>query len=167
MRCEAKQVVIFNSSQQALNALAVLLLDRDDAVWIEDPCYLGARAAFNLAGAGVIPVPVDHDGLQVDAGLRRSKDARLAYVTPSNQYPTGVALSLGRRIALLEWAKQNNSWIIEDDYDGEFRYEGQPLTTLYALDSQARVIYLGTLNKVMFASLRLAYLIVPENLVEP
>ena len=166
MRCDAKQVIIFNSSQQALNALAVLLLDRGEAVWLEDPCYLGARAAFELAGAEVTPVPVDNDGIQVDVGRRRSQHARLAYVTASNQYPTGVTLSLERRIALLEWAKQNNSWIVEDDYDGEFRYEGQPLTTLYALDSHARVLYLGTLNKVMFASLRLAYLIVPENLVE-
>jgi len=167
MHCDPHQVIIFNSSQQALNALSVLLLDRGDAVWLEDPCYLGARAAFDLAGADIKPVPVDDDGLRVDLGIRRSANARLAYVTPSNQYPMGVALSLERRIALLDWAKRKDSWVVEDDYDGEFRYEGQPLTPLYALDSQARVLYLGTLNKVMFVSLRLAYLIVPEKLVEP
>ncbi len=167
MRCDPKQVVVFNSAQQALNALALLLLDRGDAVWIEDPCYLGARAAFGLAGAAITPVPIDAEGIRVDIGLRRSPRARLAYVTPPHQYPTGVALSLERRIALLEWAKRNDSWIVEDDYDGEFRYEGQPLASLYSLDSHARVLYLGTLNKAMFVSLRLAYLVVPEKLVEP
>lgn len=163
IRCTPRQVIIFSSAQQALNALAVLLLDRGDPVWLEDPCYLGARAALDLAGANILPVPVDDEGIRIDARKR----ARLAYVTPSHQYPTGVALSLERRIALLEWAARSDAWIIEDDYDGEFRYEGQPLTPLYALDSEARVIYLGTLNKIMFISLRLAFAVVPEDLVEP
>lgn len=167
IHCTASQVIIFNSAQQALNALAMLLLDSGDAVWIEDPAYLGARAAFDLAGAAVTPVPVDDEGIRVDIGVRRAPRARLAYVTPSNQYPTGVALSLERRIALLEWAGQNGSWIVEDDYDGELRYFGQPLAALYTLDSHARVLYVGTLNKAMFISLRLAYLVVPEELVEP
>lgn len=167
IRCHAGQVIVFNSSQQALNAISVLLLDRGDAVWIEDPCYLGARAAFTLASAKIAPIPVDDQGICVAAGIRRSPRARLAYVTPTHQYPTGVALSLERRISLLEWAAQNKSWIVEDDYDGEFRYEGQPLTALHALDSQARVLYVGTLNKSMFVSLRLAYAVVPEELVEP
>jgi len=167
MHCDPKQVIVFNSAQQALNAIALLLLDRGDAVWIEEPCYLGARAAFDLAGATITPVPIDADGIRVDIGIRRSPRARLAYVTPPHQYPTGVALSLERRIALLGWAKRNDSWLIEDDYDGEFRYEGQPLASLYSLDSHERVLYLGTLNKAMFVSLRLAYLVVPERLVEP
>jgi GntR family transcriptional regulator/MocR family aminotransferase len=158
--------MIFNSAQQALNALAVLLLNRGDPVWIEDPCYLGARAAFDLAGAVVVPVAVDQDGLIVKIGNRRAQRARLAYVTPSHQYPTGVALTLERRIELLQWATRCNSWIVEDDYDGEFRYAGQPLASLYSLDSRARVLYLGTLNKSMFVSLRLAYVVVPEELVE-
>ena len=166
IRCAPEQVVIFNSAQQSLNAMAVLLLDRGDAVWTEDPCYLGARAAFELAGAQLLPVPVDSHGLRVDIGIRRAPRARLAYVTPSHQYPTGVSLSLDRRIALLEWAARYNSWVLEDDYDGEFRYEGQPLTALHSLDSQQRVIYIGTLNKSMFVSLRLAYAVVPEDLVE-
>lgn len=165
--CDGRQVVIFNSAQQALNALSILLLNRGDEVCIEDPCYLGARAAFSLAGANLVPVPVDDEGIRVDTGTRRCATARLAYVTPSHQYPTGAVLSLERRIELLEWAARSNSWILEDDYDGEFRYEGQPLTSLYSLDSRQRVVYLGTLNKSMFVSLRLAYAVVPEALVEP
>ena len=167
IRCTPHQVIIFSSAQQALNALAVLLLNRGDAVWIEDPCYLGARVAFDLAGAVALPVAVDEDGLVVETGIRRAPRARLAYITPSHQYPTGVALSLERRVELLRWAARNNSWIVEDDYDGEFRYAGQPLASLYSLDSLARVLYLGTLNKSMFVSLRLAYAVVSEELVEP
>jgi GntR family transcriptional regulator/MocR family aminotransferase len=167
IRCTARQVMVFNSAQQALNTLAVLLLNRGDAVWIEDPCYLGARAAFDLAGASAVPVTVDKDGLVFETAVRRAPRARLAYVTPPHQYPTGVALSLERRIELLRWAARNNSWIVEDDYDGEFRYAGQPLASLYSLDSRARVFYLGTLNKSMFVSLRLAYMVAPEELAEP
>src|SRR5579859_103071 len=166
IRCTPRQVIIFNSAQQALSALSILLLNRGDTVWIEDPCYLGARAAFDLADGTVTPVPVDDEGIRVEVGLRRAPKARLAYVTPSHQYPTGVALSLERRIELLQWAVRNNSWIVEDDYDGEFRYAGQPLASLYSLDSHERVFYLGTLNKSMFVSLRLAYVVVPEELIE-
>jgi GntR family transcriptional regulator/MocR family aminotransferase len=166
VRCTPGQVVIFNSSQQALNAIPLLLLNRGDEVWIEDPCYLGARAAFVLASAKLAPVPVDDDGIMVRNGIKRAPRARLVYVTPSHQYPTGVRLALERRIELLDWAARNNSWIVEDDYDGEFRYSGQPLASLYSLDSSRRVLYLGTLNKSMFPSLRLAYVIVPEELVE-
>jgi GntR family transcriptional regulator/MocR family aminotransferase len=167
IRCTPGQVIVFNSAQQALNALSLLLLDRGRAVWIEDPCYLGARAAFNLAGAAAIPVPVDDQGIRVDVGVRRALRARLAYVTPSHQYPTGVALSLERRIALLDWAVRNDSWVVEDDYDGEFQFKGQLLTALYSLDSHTRVLYIGTLNKSMFVSLRLAYAVIPEHLAEP
>ncbi|HEY6867765.1 MAG TPA: PLP-dependent aminotransferase family protein, partial [Candidatus Eisenbacteria bacterium] len=165
--CAPEQVVIFNSSQQALYALAVLLLDRGDRAWIEDPCYLGARAALELAGATLVAVPVDELGLRVGLGVRRAPRARLAYVTPSHQYPTGVALSLERRIALLEWAARHEAWVVEDDYDGEFRYAGQPLTPLVSLDRRARVLYLGTFSKATFVALRLAYAVVPEALVEP
>jgi GntR family transcriptional regulator/MocR family aminotransferase len=167
IRCTPQQVIIFSSAQQALNALAVLLLNHGDAVWIEDPCYLGARVAFELSGVVAMPIAVDEDGLVVEAGIRRAANARLAYVTPSHQYPMGVTLSLERRVELLRWAARSNSWIVEDDYDGEFRYAGQPLASLYSLDSNARVLYLGTLNKSMFVSLRLAYAVVPEKLVEP
>jgi GntR family transcriptional regulator/MocR family aminotransferase len=167
IRCDAGQVIVFNSGQQALSALAALLLDRGDPVWIEDPSYLGARAALALSGAAVIPVPVDGEGIRVDEGIRRAPRARLVYVTPPHQYPTGVALSLERRIELLRRTAKSGAWIVEDDYDGEFRYEGQPLTPLFSLDAGARVLYIGTLNKSMFVSLRLAYAVVPEELVEP
>jgi len=167
IRCDPGQVMVFNSAQQALNAFAVLLLDRGDAVWIEDPCYLGTRAAFELAGAAITPVPVDDQGLRVDLGVRLAPRARLVYTTPSHQYPSGASLSLDRRIALLDWAARRQAWLVEDDYDGEFRYAGQPLTALYSLDAHQRVLYVGTLNKSMFVSLRLAYAVLPEELVEP
>lgn len=166
IRCEPGQIVIFNSAQQALNALAVLLLDPGDRIWIEDPCYLGARAAFQLAGAAIVPVPVDDQGIRVEDAVRRSSRARLVYTTPSHQYPTGATLSLERRIALLDWASRNDAWIIEDDYDGEFRSDGQMLTALCSLDAHERVLYVGTLNKAMFVSLRLAYVVLPESFVE-
>jgi GntR family transcriptional regulator/MocR family aminotransferase len=165
--CEPGQVVVFNSSQQALFALFALLLDWADPVWLEDPCYLGARAALAFAGAEIVPVAVDEHGLRVADGLRRAPRARLAYVTPSHQYPTGAALSLERRVALIDWAAKRGAWIVEDDYDSEFRYAGQPLAPLWSLDPRARVIYLGTLSKVVFVSLRLAYVVVPKPLVEP
>jgi GntR family transcriptional regulator/MocR family aminotransferase len=167
IRCQPDQVIVFNGSQQALYALSLLLLDPGDAVWMEDPGYPGARAAFGLAQARTVPVPVDEEGMRVDQAVRRAPRARLAYLTPSHQYPTGVALSLERRIALLDWAERADAWIVEDDYDGELRYEGQPVTALHTLDRQARVLYLGTLSKSMFVSLRLAYAVVPGHLVEP
>src|SRR5262249_44601554 len=119
IRCSAAQVIVFSSAQQALNALAILLLDRGDRVWIEDPCYLGARAAFELAGADMVPIRVDDQGLHVGDGIRRAPQAKIVYVTPPHQYPTGAALSLERRAALLDWAARRRAWIIEDDYDGE------------------------------------------------
>jgi len=166
MRCSPEQVVIFNSTQQALYAVTLLLLDPGDAVWVEDPAYPGARAAFELTGVRIAYVPVDGEGLDVAAGIRRAPRARMAYVTPPHQYPTGAALSMERRIALLDWAQRRDAWVLEDDYDGEFRYAGQPLTPLHALDQSGRVIYLGTLSKSTFVSLRLAFAVVPETLVE-
>jgi len=118
IRCKPAQIVVFNSAQQALVCLSILLLNRGDRVWIEDPSYLGARAAFSLAGAGLVPVPVDAGGLCVDALDPRARRTRLGYLTPANQYPTGVALALERRIALLDWNASRGGWIIEDDYDG-------------------------------------------------
>jgi len=167
IRCHTDQILVFNSAQQALVCLAILLVNRGDRVWIEDPCYLGARAAFSLAGATLLPVPVDGDGLRVDTLARRGGRTRLGYVTPANQYPTGVALTLERRLALLDWTASRSGWIIEDDYDGEFRHEGQPLTPLHALDTHGRTIYIGTLNKSMFVSLRLAFAVVPPAVVDP
>jgi GntR family transcriptional regulator/MocR family aminotransferase len=167
IRCEPNQVLIFNSSQQALTAIALLLLERGDSVWLEDPGYPGARAAFSIAGAAVHAVPVDDEGIQVECGQRHCPRARLVYVTPAHQYPTGTVLSLQRRLALLEWAAHRRAWVVEDDYDGEFRYQGQPLMPLRSIDRHSRVIFLGTLSKSMFVALRLAFIVVPEELVEP
>jgi GntR family transcriptional regulator/MocR family aminotransferase len=166
VRCTAEQVIIFNGVQQALFLLALLLTDPGDAAWVEDPGYPGARAALELAGATVAPIPVDRQGLQVEVGLRRAPDARLAYVTASHQFPTGVALSPERRAALLAWAEQHAAWVLEDDYDGEFGYVGEPVTPLHSFGRHARVLYLGTLSKSMFVSLRLAFAVVPEAMVE-
>lgn len=167
VRCTAGQVIIFNSVQQAMYLLASLLMDPGEAAWMEDPGYPGARAALGLAGAAIVPIPVDREGLQVGAGLRSAPDARLAYVTPSHQFPTGVALSPERRTALLDWASKHGAWILEDDFDGEFGYVGRPVAPLHSLDRHARVLYLGTLSKSMFVSLRLAFAVVPEAMVEP
>ena len=167
IRCQPENIVVCNSGQQAIHLLATLLLDPGDRVWIRIPGYLGARAAFELAGARPVPIPVDEEGVRVDLGIRHAPRARLAYLTPPHQYPTGVALGLDWRLALLDWASRSDAWLIEDDYDGEFRYEGQPLTTLHALAPHAHVLYVGTLSKAMFISLRLAYLVVPDDLIEP
>ena len=166
VRCEPEQVIIVAGSQQGLDMVARVLLDPGDPAWIEDPCYRGAYAAFLGAGARLIPVSVDENGLDVAAGVSTCKDARLAYVTPSHQYPLGVTMSLARRLALLDWATRGGAWIIEDDYDSEYQYAGRPLPALQGLDKEERVIYVGTFSKVLFPSLRLGYLIVPTELVD-
>lgn len=166
VNCDATQVLIVAGSQQALDLSARLLLDPGDAAWIEDPGYLGARGALVAAGARLIPVPVDREGLDVAAGIARSPDARLAFVTPSHQSSLGVTLSLPRRLALLEWAARAGAWIIEDDYDSEYRYRGRPLAALQGLDRYHRVLYVGTFSKVLFPSLRIGYMVVPADLVD-
>lgn len=166
MRCNAQQVIIVSGSQQALDLAVRVLLDPGDAAWIEDPGYLGARSVLLNAGANLIPIPVDEQGLNVEAGILKSPHAKLAYVTPSHQFPLGVSMSLARRLALLHWAKQSKAWILEDDYDSEYRYTGQPLAALQGLDDAGRTIYMGTFSKVLFPSLRLGYLVVPPELVD-
>ncbi|HVF27178.1 MAG TPA: PLP-dependent aminotransferase family protein [Pyrinomonadaceae bacterium] len=166
VRCEPEQVIIVSGAQQALDLVARLLLDADDAVWIEDPCYPGARDALHSAGAELVSVPVDGDGFDLSAALRRKKDARLVYVTPSHQYPLGVTMSLARRLALLEWANRAGAWIIEDDYNSEYRYAGRPLASLQGLDAEGRVLYVGTFSKTIFPALRLGCLVVPPDLVD-
>ncbi|HSM86621.1 MAG TPA: PLP-dependent aminotransferase family protein [Candidatus Limnocylindrales bacterium] len=160
--CDASQVIIVNGSQQALDLVTRVLLERGDPVAAEDPHYLGAREVFLAAGARLCPVPVDEHGLNPD-GL--PLNARLAFVTPSHQFPTGTILPLARRLKLLEWAKRASAVIIEDDYDGEFRYEGQPVESLQGLDSEGRVIYTGTFSRTVFPALRIGYLIAPKSLV--
>ena len=165
-RCSPEQVVVVSGSQQALDLAARVLLDPGDAVWVEDPGYAGARAALVGAGARLVPVPVDGDGLDVSAGTEREAGARLAYVTPSHQYPLGPTMGLGRRLELLRWASRAGAWIVEDDYDGEYRYSGRPLEALQGLDDEGRVVYVGTFSKVLFPALRLGYLVVPPDLVD-
>jgi GntR family transcriptional regulator / MocR family aminotransferase len=166
VRCSAEQIIIVAGSQQAIILAANLLTDTGDAVWIEDPCYMGARGALLSSGMQLVPVPVDQEGLVVSEGIVRSPQARMVYVTPSHQFPTGVTMSLARRLALLQWARRTGSWILEDDYDGEYRYMGRPLASLQGLDTAGRVIYIGTFSKVLFPSLRLGYLVAPRQLVD-
>ena len=164
--CEPEQVIIVAGAQQALDLAARVLLDPGDAAWIEDPGFPGARAALQGAGAELVPVPVDAEGLALAQGERARPDARLAYVTPSYQYPLGITMSLARRLALLEWARRAGAWILEDDYDSEFRYVGHPLAALAGLDTTGQVIYMGTFSKVLFPALRLGYLVVPPSAVD-
>lgn len=166
VQCAAGQVIVVAGAQQAVDLAARVLLDPGDAAWIEDPGYLGARGVLVAAGARLTPVPVDEEGLRVDAGVERCPDARLAFVTPSHQFPLGITMSLRRRLTLLKWANDNNAWIIEDDYDSEYRYAERPLPALQGLDAAGRVIYAGTFSKVLFPGLRLGYLVVPQDLVD-
>ena len=166
VKCDPEQVIIVTGSQQALDLSARVLLDPGDDVLIEDPCYLGAKGALLGAGAHLIPVPVDKEGMHITSEMVRSATARMAYVTPSHQYPLGVTMSLARRLALLEWARRAKAWILEDDYDSEFRYKGRPLAALQGLDTSGRVIYIGTFSKVLFPALRVGYMVVPPDLVD-
>ncbi len=167
VRCNADQIIITSGTQQALDLVARLLLDPGDAVWLEDPCYPGALFAFRAAGANVVPVPVDREGLVVEDARRQQAGARLAYVTPANQFPLGVTMSPRRRAELLAWAAGQNAWIIEDEYDAEYRYSGPPLPSLQSLDRSGCVIYVGTFTKMLFNALRLGFIVLPERIVEP
>ncbi len=163
MVCDFEQVIIVNGSQQALDLVARLLLDVGDRVVIEEPCYQGARNTFIAMGARVVPIPVDQTGLDVSR-LPRSGNIRLAYVTPSHQFPLGGLLSLPRRLDLLRWAEDTGAHVLEDDYDGEFHYEGRPMQAVQGLDRSGRVLYVGTFSKVLFPSLRLGYIVAPPSL---
>src|SRR5260370_12830379 len=162
-----ERIVIVNGTQQALDLICRVLLDRGDRVLIEEPHYLGARSAFVAAGARLIAAPVDDEGMRVPPARASAPAPRIAYVTPSHQYPTGVVMPLARRLQLLDWATRCKAFIVEDDYDSEYRYEGRPIQALAGLDPTGRVIYVGTFSKLMFPALRLGYLVLPELLVEP
>ncbi|MBA1197484.1 PLP-dependent aminotransferase family protein [Pseudomonas plecoglossicida] len=164
--CTAGQIVITSGAQQAITLCAQLLVQPGQAVAVENPGYRAAGHAFAVAGGQVKGVPVDAEGLDC-ARLEQLPDCRVAYVTPAHQYPTGVTMSLARRLQLLAWAERSDGWIIEDDYDGEYRYSGAPLAPLAALDQQGRVLYVGTFGKIAFPALRLGYLVLPQSLVEP
>ena len=165
VRCEASQILITTGSQQALQLSAQVLLDPNDRLWMEEPGYPGARQAFITAGAQLLPVQVDDEGANVAEIIRKDRGARAAYVTPSHQYPLGTTMSATRRMLLLNWAARSGGWIIEDDYDSEYRFGSRPVAALQGLDSDARVIYVGTFSKVMFPALRLGYVVVPEDLI--
>ena len=165
VRCDAERIMVVSGSQQALEIAARVLLDPGQRVWVEEPGYGGARDALVLAGARLVPVPVDREGLDVSAGIRVCRRARAALVTPSHQYPLGFTMSAARRLQLLDWAQTTGSWIIEDDYDSEYRYASQPITALQGLDRDGRVVYIGTFSKVLFPSLRVGYLVLPPDLV--
>lgn len=164
--CSPEQVIVTVGAQGALDLAARMLLDPGDPVWVEDPGYLGARGALLGAGAELVPVPVDEEGLDVAAGIARHASPKLVYVTPSHQFPLGATLSLQRRLALLDHAARCGAWIVEDDYDSEYRYQGRPIASLQGLDRGGAVIYMGTFAKTLFPALKIGYLIVPEHLVD-
>ena len=166
VRCEAHQIVITSGAQQGLDLLIRAAIRPGDAVWMENPCYQMAHTALKGAGVQVIPVPVDDEGLDVARGEKLCVRAKAAYVTPSHQFPLGVTMTMRRRLALIDWARRNDAWIIEDDYDSEFRYGGPPLTALQGMDGTGRVAYVGTFSKILFPGLRTGYLVAPEKLLD-
>src|ERR1700733_5259109 len=159
--CDPSEVIVVNGSQQALDLVARVLVERGDRVAIEDPHYNGTREVLRAAGAQLLPVPVDRDGLNP---AKLPEHASLVFVTPSHQFPTGAILPLARRLALLAWARRENSVIVENDHDGEFHYEGRPLESLQGLDTEGRIVYVGTFSRTVFPALRIGYLIVPKSL---
>ena len=163
--CSPDQIMIVNSTMQAVDFVTRVLLEPGDAAWIEDPSYPNLRAVLAMAGARSVPVPVDGDGIDVAQGVRQAPHAALACVSPSCQYPTGATMSVERRLALVHWAERAGAWILEDDYQCEFTYEGRPIAPILALDRSERVLYVGTFTNAVFPSLRLAYLVLPPALV--
>ncbi|MDQ3426490.1 MAG: PLP-dependent aminotransferase family protein [Gemmatimonadota bacterium] len=164
VRCEAEQVLIVSGSQAALHLAITVLLARGDRVAVEEPGYPLARAALSAAGAELVPVPVDDEGMSVASLQRRGGQVRAAYVTPSHQYPLGTSMTAARRFALLDWACRRQAWVLEDDYDSEYRYVSRPLGALQGMDAHERVVYIGTFSKVLFPAVRVGYLVVPPPL---
>jgi GntR family transcriptional regulator/MocR family aminotransferase len=166
VRCEAQQIMIMSGSQQALDLATRVLLEAGSAAWVEEPGYWLVHHVLKAARCRIVPVPVDAEGLNVTADIKLNRNARAAFVAPSHQYPLGVTMSATRRLQLLEWAQRSRAWIIEDDYDSEYRYGSLPIASLQGLDGNARVIYIGTFSKVMFPSMRLGYVVIPFDLME-
>ena len=167
VRCTAEQVVIVSGIQQALDLLARLLLKKGDPLWMEDPGYFGARIAFENVGARIMAVPVNDDGLSVSAGIKMCPNAKGAYVTPAHQFPLGGTMSLERRMALLSWSSRTGAFVIEDDYDSEYRFQGPPVPALQSLDNHSSVIFIGSFSKTLFPALRVGYVVLPAPLVDP
>jgi len=165
--CEAEQILIVSGSQQALDLCARVLADPGSPVWIEDPAYFGARNVLNMAEARLIPVPVDAEGLNVSAGIASCPRPRAIFVTPSHQFPLGVTMSASRRLQLLDHARRTGAWVVEDDYDSEYRYGNMPIAALQGLDRDSRVLYVGTFTKILFPAIRLGYIVLPEDLISP
>lgn len=170
-RATPERVLVLTSSQQALTLCAIVLFDAGERIFLEDPVYHGARKAFDAAGLECVPVPLDADGLRVEHVLETTKTSaeppRAVFLTPSHQFPTGATLALDRRLAIIEWAKEHQGWIIEDDYDSEFHYEGKPTACVQGLDPHERTIYIGTFTKSLFPGLRIGYMVLPPPLVTP
>ncbi len=166
-RATADRVLVLTSSQQALALCASMLFDPGDGIFLEDPAYYGARKAFEAAGLDCVPIRVDRQGIVVDHILAEPQRAKAVFLTPSHQFPTGATLALDRRLALIEWAARHQAWIIEDDYDSEFRYAGKPTACVQGLDPHGRTIYIGTFTKSLFPGLRIGYVVLPPQLVKP
>jgi GntR family transcriptional regulator / MocR family aminotransferase len=166
VQCDPGQIMIVSGSQQALDITVRVLLDPGSAAFVEEPGYGLQRTILNAAGCRLFPVPVDREGMDIGFAMDRKQQARAAFVTPSHQYPLGATMSATRRLHLLNWAQSSGSWIIEDDYDSEFRYESSPIASLQGMDANSRVIYIGTFSKVLFPSLRVGYIVMPHDLVE-
>jgi GntR family transcriptional regulator / MocR family aminotransferase len=166
VNCEAEQIMIVSGSQQALEVTGRVLFDSRSQVWIEDPSYRLARNALTGTGCEIVPVPVDAEGLDVAAGIKAARRARGAIVTPSHQFPLGAVMTAARRLQLLEWAEHAGAWIIEDDYDSEYRYGAMPISSLQGLDRGRRVIYIGTFSKTLFPAIRVGYIVIPPDLVD-
>lgn len=166
VNCEAEQILIVSGSQAALRLIAAVLLERGQRVAVEEPCYPGARAALGAAGAEPVSVAVDDEGICVSSLRKLGRKVRAAYVTPSHQYPLGISMSAARRFALLDWSFRRDAWLIEDDYDSEYRYVSRPLGALQGMDTHERVVYIGTFSKVLFPAVRVGYLVVPMSLRE-
>ena len=168
VRCTADQVIVTAGAQQGIALAARLLLKPGDQAWLEEPGFPPARAAFTAVGATAVPVPVDEEGLNVAMGRKLAPKGRLAFVTPSFQAPMGTVMSIARRLALLDWAATAGGWVLEDDYNGEFRYDGRPLSSMQGLEHAGarRVIFVGTFSKTIFPALRLGFVVVPPELAE-
>ncbi len=166
LHCVPEQIDIVPGSLVGMTIASLAFVSPGDKVWLEEPCFINVAGILQFRSAEIVPVPVDAEGLDVPTGIKRAPEARLAYVTPSHQYPLGMTMSLTRRHQLLNWAAQQGAWILEDDYDSEFRYDGPPITALQGLDSHQRVIYCGTFSKVMLPTLRLGYVVLPPDLVD-
>lgn len=165
LKCSPSQILITLGAQQAIMIATGILTHPGESIVMENPCYWAAAGVFSCLGLNINPINVDNEGMLTNQ-LHDHSDIRMAYVSPSCQYPTGATMSLPRRLELLNWAQQNQAWIIEDDYDGEYRYTGAPLMPLAALDTTQRVLYIGSFSKVMYPSFRLGYLVAPAHLVQ-